>query len=632
MVFLGQAVLLFNFWGDRLFFVIAETKGMEDADEAPRIVPVSEQRRLLVELCRQNPSGEQMLADRLETATPIVVKGVHFDWCAVGLALCEVRGVSTELSLFSDSHHPDAAPSAPQEDSITVDIGGDHPDDESEGMPVLFEEAEVKGPPELVDALHEFSAADYYGRCEVVFNDRSNTWELVESVLNTRTVLDEGYEEWLLEAEEDDGCFLVSVGAAKPQRDIAVTDALVHLVMQRSSDGRKLVRSTINGKVSLRTVQEARAAHKNFSIEVPCTQSAAFDTLKCSGFVFPREGIANYIEIESLLKALRVKREGQTLGGYVCHQFSSWSKSLVKYGLRDHCVNSLVYDWNHDGSTDTSDRPLLRKTVSATGALVLVARWSLESRQQGGFDSPAEKANARHMLERLLMPLYNSGDMEIVLYTSGDIKCSDAGVLCGKSPVRLKVSDQGIVDTSALGAFLSANATRLNVGRWIAELAKRNFQSSAHLLELVIWLVGDAFQRSTRQDFRNQVLWNLGLSFDDFLLAKKCARLGQSDQRQADLPALTVAERTALYYHSTKETVANAGDPILFLSGSQDKSHVKNANMFSGFYSLPSNATWWGLPLDSVSSIIRSSKAQIVLLSSRVAVFICIDRECALAR
>ena len=147
------------------------------------------------------------------------------------------------------------------------------------------------------------------------------------------TVLEYGYEEWLLDAAEDAGCFVVSVDTVLPQRDIAVQDVLTHLVVQRGSDQRKLARSEDHGTYPVCTLQEARAAHHNFSIEVHCDHSAAFDVLKCSVFTFPREGNSTYIEFESLLKSLRVTRQRLTIGAYVCNQFSSWSKSLDKYGL-----------------------------------------------------------------------------------------------------------------------------------------------------------------------------------------------------------------------------------------------------------------------------------------------------------
>ena len=151
----------------------------------------------------------------------------------------------------------------------------------------------VEGPGDLVETFDEFTVVDYYGRCEVLFNERSKKWEMVESLLNQRVVLDDGYQEWLLDASEDAGCYLVSVGSEKPPRDIAVADAVTHLVMHRFSDGRKLVRSSTATGYTLRTIQEAKAAHKNFTLAHPCALSAAFDCLKCSCLVFPRGGHKN---------------------------------------------------------------------------------------------------------------------------------------------------------------------------------------------------------------------------------------------------------------------------------------------------------------------------------------------------
>ena len=209
------------------------------------------------------------------------------------------------------------------------------------------------------------------------------------------------------------------------------------------------------------------------------------------------------------------------------------------------------------------------------------------------------------MLERLLQPLYGCGNMEIVLFTSGDIKFLPAGVVCGDCPVRLKVTDSGIVDTSELLVFFGANPSRHKVGRWIAELGKQNFQQDAPLIALLSWLVGDGFQNCQKQEFRNQVLWNVSIALDDSLVeANQLQQQSRLPHPNEGPPGYTTAERTTLYYHATKETVKNAGDPILFLSGSQDKAHVKSCNMFSGFYALPDNSSWLGLPLDRVHSIL----------------------------
>ena len=604
LLFVSVKLVLSAFFSDQLVASMAEEENDGIAAATPARMPLDEQRRLLGELCRQNPAAVEELEKRMSDGTPLVVKGVLFDWAVVGLALCDAKGVSTELSLCADIARPDGAPSLPLDDGVAMEDDGLE-DIDLEDLPELVEEGTVQGPPVLVDALKESNPIDYFGRCEVLFNPRSGRWELIETVLNTRTILDDGYEEWLLDASEDDGCYIVSVDPRLPQRDIAVKDAFSHLVMQRPADDRRLVRSEFNGTYSVRTIQEARAAHRNFTVDVQCVRSSAFDTLKCSYFVFPREGHSCYIEIESLLTALRVQRVGQTVGGYVCHQFGSWAKSLVKHGLENHCVNSLVYDWDHEGLADTSNRPLLRKTVSASGALVLLARWTTQVKKYGGLDNPEETENARHMLERLLKPLYSSGHMELVLNTHGDAKLLGAGIVSGEAPVLLKVDENGIVDTSMLGTFLAANPGRFRVGRWIAELAKKDFHQSAPLLELMVWLVSDAFKHASRHDFTHQVLWNVGLDFDDYLKAEKQRKQGHPNQRPDNgLSDLTVAERTALYYHATKETVANAGSQLLFLSGAQDKSHVKSANMFSGFYCLPNNDTWWGLPLDHFSSIV----------------------------
>ena len=576
---------------------------MEVAETSGSLASEGAQIELLVWVCRQRPEYLQQLGERLANETPVVVRGVSFQLSAMFQAIHRLAPDSEVLAAFPHfSGSTTTAASSPSGSAASTIFAGavaavaTPPPISSESATADVAGTVVAaGPAQDAAAVppHVFERVGFADVLQVVWDVADSQWVLVHLTTGERVGLPATPSEWLLFVDDDDGAAVVEVVDNDP-RVLDVDDLFHCRVWRAAPDGRLIVKSEFDGAESTTWLSEHLAVHQNVQLHIPCASSSAIDTLTAYVFAIPRAACRVYISLASLLQALGIQRSGKTLGTYLCHQFAAWGRASEQYMVQG-LLASQVYDKSGQRPDDADLRVLREKTCSSCLALVLLSRWAWCSRQQGGLDSKEEQAAANHLLSRLLQDLHRSGVFDIVVCTSGSIGRNVLGLPTGGAAAVLHVGTDGLVD---LHSLIELRRSPGHASSWIRQIDIKFGVPVVPLMDLLEWLVRDAFPRARPRLLPLQFLWGLGLALDKRL----AGAVGRNTERTGAV-LVSVSEQTvpqellvALYHQGVAEMARLAGPR--FLSGAVDKSRVHSYGLMNGAYALPDNTCFWAVPQD----------------------------------